>query len=92
VSGGAETRPGIVLGHRPGEGRRLAIALAGRVQCRVDADFAPIGVGDLLTTSATPGHAMKATDSRRAFGSVIGKALRPLTSGQGVIPVLVALQ
>jgi len=91
ASGDSDTRPGIVLGHRPGDGRRLAIALAGRVQCRVDSDYAPIEVGDLLTTSATPGHAMKATDPSRAFGSVIGKALRPLTSGRGAIPVLVAL-
>ena len=53
---------------------------------------APIEVGDLLTTSATPGHAMKATDPLKAFGAVIGKALRPLDSGQGLIPVLIALQ
>jgi hypothetical protein len=53
---------------------------------------APIEVGDLLTTSPTPGHAMKATDPVRAFGAVIGKALRALGDGQGLIPILVALQ
>ena len=64
----------------------------GKVYCRVDAQYAPIEVGDLLTTSPTPGHAMKASDPLKAFGSVIGKALRPLQSGQAMIPVLVALQ
>jgi hypothetical protein len=62
------------------------------VECQVDANFAPIEVGDLLTTSATPGFAMKATDRQRSFGAVIGKALRPLDSGRRLIPVLVALQ
>jgi hypothetical protein len=46
----------------------------------------------LLTTSPTRGHAMKATDPLQAFGAVLGKALRPLTEGQGLIPILVALQ
>jgi hypothetical protein len=49
-------------------------------------------VGDLLTTAPTPGHAMKADDPLKAFGAVIGKALRPLPDGQGLIPVLIALQ
>ena len=35
---------------------------------------------------------MKATDQQRAFGAVLGKALRPLASGSGLIPILVALQ
>jgi hypothetical protein len=49
-------------------------------------------MGDLLTTSSTPGHAMKAADALKAFGSIIGKALRPFKQGQGLIPILVALQ
>ena len=35
---------------------------------------------------------MKADDRDRAFGSVLGKALRGLTSGDGLIPILIALQ
>jgi hypothetical protein len=35
---------------------------------------------------------MKATDPAKAFGAVLGKALRSLASGQGQIPILVALQ
>ena len=65
--------------------------MIGKVFCKVDADAAPVDIGDLLTTSNTPGHAMKATDRERAFGAVIGKALAPLVSGRGLIPVLVAL-
>ena len=37
-------------------------------------------------------YAMKADDPRKAFGAVIGKALRPLGEGQGLIPILIALQ
>jgi hypothetical protein len=49
-------------------------------------------VGDLLTTSDTPGHAMKTIDPLKAFGAVIGKALTPMDAGRGLIPILVALQ
>lgn len=60
--------------------------------CKVDADIAPIETGDLLTTSPTPGHAQKVTDRAKAVGAIIGKALAPLASGKGKIPVLVTLQ
>jgi hypothetical protein len=92
VSGAGEYRPAILLdGRRSSEGR-ASVALVGKVYCKVDADPAPIAVGDLLTTSARPGFGMKATDPGQAFGAVIGKALKPLRSGQGLIPILVALQ
>jgi hypothetical protein len=35
---------------------------------------------------------MKVTDPTRAFGAVIGKALRPLDRGTGLVPLLIALQ
>ena len=92
VSGAGLFRPGIILGNVAGEGRRQPVALLGKVYCKVDADYAPIEVGDMLTTSATAGHAMKATDRRKAFGSVIGKALQPFRDGRGLIPILIALQ
>ena len=92
VSGAGGLRPGIVLGREPGATGRCPVALSGKVFCQVDATYGPIEVGDLLTTSATPGHAMSAGDSGRAFGAVLGKAIAPLRSGQGLIPVLVALQ
>jgi hypothetical protein len=92
VSGAGDHRPGIVLGRESGTTRRRPIALAGRVNCKVDAQYAPVEVGDLLTTSLTPGHAMKVLDERSAFGAVVGKALAPLVTGYGLVPVLVALQ
>ena len=64
----------------------------GKVFCKVDASFGAIAAGDLLTTSTTCGHAMKASDAQQAFGAVIGKAMRPLALGQGLIPILVSLQ
>lgn len=91
VSGAGGYRPGIVLDRQP-EANRCALALTGKVWCKVDADCSPVGVGDMLTTSPTPGHAMRATDPVRAFGAVVGKSLGSLESGRGLVPVLVALQ
>jgi hypothetical protein len=91
VSGAGDLRPGIVLGRVPG-GHKLPVALFGRVHCKVDATYAPIRPGDLLTTSATPGHAMRAEPGDRAVGSVLGKAMRGWSDGPGMVPVLVALQ
>jgi len=92
ISGAGDYKPGIVLDRQNGRSDRAPLALVGKVYCKVDANYAPIEIGDLLTTSATAGHAMKALDSTKAFGAVIGKALRPMEGGQGLIPVLIALQ
>ena len=92
ISGAGNIKPGIILGKRDSESIRLPLALVGRAFCKVDARTLPIGVGDLLTTSETRGHAMRVDDPARAFGSVIGKALRPLNTGLGMIPILIALQ
>lgn len=92
ISGAGDLRPGIVLDKQQSEGNRMPLALLGKVYCKVDAQYAPVEVGDLLTTSPTPGFAMKADSPLKAFGAVIGKALRPLTEGQGLIPILIALQ
>jgi hypothetical protein len=92
ISGAGNYKPGIVLDKQESQQRRLPVALLGKVFCKVDAQFGAIAVGDLLTSSSTLGHAMKATDPLKAFGSVIGKALRPLPAGKGLIPILIALQ
>jgi hypothetical protein len=92
VSGAGNYHPAIVLDHHEAAPDRRALALMGKAYCLVDATEVPVGIGDLLTTSSVPGHAMKALDPLRAFGSVIGKALQPLTDGRGLIPVLVRLQ
>jgi hypothetical protein len=92
---------GIVAGaNGMGSGVRLGVsqfdqdvALAGRVYCKVDTKDAPVQPGDLLTTSATAGYAMKAADYDRARGAILGKAMESLEKGQkGQILVLVTLQ
>jgi hypothetical protein len=92
VSGAGDLKPGLILDKQSESTNRMPIALMGKVYCKVDAEYGPVEVGDLLTTSSTPGHAMKATDPLQAFGTIIGKALRPLEAGKGLIPILVALQ
>ncbi len=92
ISGAGDYKPGLILGIDETEDDKMPIALMGKVFCWADADFGPIEVGDMLTTSSTMGHAMKAKDPFNAFGAVIGKALKPLLAGKGLIPVLVALQ
>ncbi|MFJ9646468.1 hypothetical protein [Streptomyces sp. NPDC101206] len=92
VSGAGAYKPGIVLDKHPGATDRLPIALLGKAYCKVDASYGPVEVGDLLTTSPSVGYAMKVIDSYSAFGSVIGKALRALPSGQALIPVFITLQ
>ncbi|MFM6437900.1 MAG: hypothetical protein ACKPGW_23205 [Microcystis panniformis] len=93
ISGAGLYKPGLILDKQESSENRMPIALMGKVYCKVDASYGAIEVGDLLTTSPTPGHAMKAEDPMKAFGSVIGKALRPLNQGkQGLIPILIALQ
>lgn len=92
VSGAGEYAPGLILDRQPGREDRAPVALAGKVVVKADATTASIEVGDLLTTSSTPGHAMKAADPSQAFGAVIGKALAPLTDGIGSVPILVSLQ
>jgi hypothetical protein len=92
VAGAVEAKPGIILGRQASAQKRLPVALMGRVFCKADAQFGAIEVGDLLTTSPTAGHAMKATDPQSSFGAVLGKALGFLEHGRGFVPILVSLQ
>jgi len=49
ISGAGEYRPGIVLDRRASSENRAAVALIGKVCCKVDATYAPIKVGDLIS-------------------------------------------
>ncbi len=93
VSGANGINPGLTMQQ---EGTvadgSLPVALSGRVYCRADASYGSIRPGDLLTTSDTPGHAMKVTDHARAQGAILGKAMTPLQEGTGFVLVLVTLQ
>jgi hypothetical protein len=94
ISGAGGINPGMVMGQEGSIAHgEHPIALTGRVWTLCDASSAPIEPGDLLTTSDTPGHAMKAADSTRSQGAVIGKAMSRLARGErGLVLVLVNLQ
>jgi len=93
ISGAGGVKPGMLMsqtgtiadGNHP-------VALTGRVYCYADASNGAIQPGDLLTTSDTPGHAMKVTDYPKAQGAILGKAMSSLEKGHGLILVLVTLQ
>ncbi len=93
VSGAGGVNPGMLMAHHGtlANGKH-PVALTGRVYCLADATHGAIQPGDLLTTSATPGHAMKVTDPARAQGSILGKAMGSLQEGKGLVLVLVTLQ
>jgi hypothetical protein len=90
VAGAGDLKPALVLQRVPSQKPRSPIALVGKAFCKIDATFGKVRAGDLLTTSATPGHAMKASDRSRAVGAIIGKALASLDAGIGLIPILVS--
>jgi hypothetical protein len=93
ISGAGGVKPGMLMGQKgtKADGEH-PVALTGRVYCYVDADQGAIRPGDLITTSATPGHGMKVGDHAKAHGAIIGKAMTSLESGKGLVLVLVSLQ
>ncbi|MBE7457559.1 MAG: hypothetical protein KJ057_02700 [Phycisphaerae bacterium] len=94
ISGAGGVNPGMTLTQTGSIADGVhPVALTGRVYCWVDADAGgAVRPGDMLTTSATPGHAMKASSRKRAHGAIIGKAMSSLDSGKGLVLVMVNLQ
>jgi len=94
VSGAGGVQPGMLLHQEGSEADgAVPVALTGRVYAWADADAnGSIVPGDLLTTSPTAGHAMRATDRERSHGAVIGKAMTSVEKGRGLVLVLVSLQ
>src|SRR5437667_6856092 len=94
VAGVISEQPGIALGERGSN--KVLVATTGRVRVKVDANRAPIQVGDLLVASDVPGMAMKSEPVNIGSiqlhrpGTLIGKALEPLAKGQGTILVLLS--
>ena len=94
ISGANGINTGLILNQKDtiSDGE-YPVALTGRVYCYVDASENAIAPGDLLTTSTTPGYAMKAIDTEKLYGSVIGKAMTALQKGEkGMVLVLVGLK
>jgi hypothetical protein len=93
VSGANGIQPGLIMSQQGTEADgAFPVALTGRVYCLADAAFGAISPGDLLTTSANPGYAMRAEDYAQAQGAIIGKAMSELSEGQGLVLVLITLQ
>ena len=93
ISGANGVRPGMLMGQRGSiADGDYPVALSGRVYVWADASFGAIQPGDMLTTSSTPGHAMRADDLQRRNGAVLGKAMTALESGRGLVLILVSLQ
>jgi hypothetical protein len=96
VAGVVTDRPGILLGEAGTS--KTKVATTGRVKLHADASAGAIAIGDLLVTSDKPGYAMRSNPvdiggvSIHRPGTIIGKALEPLKSGEGDILVLLTLQ
>lgn len=90
AAAGVEGEEGVAAALMEIDDGAIEVAIAGIVSVKVSAENGPIQRGDLLTTSNTPGHAMKATEF--IPGTILGKAMGTLDSGTGVIEVLVMLQ
>jgi hypothetical protein len=97
ILGVISTAPGFLLNAKreAEETKVFPVALGGRVSCKVIDENGSIKAGDLLTSSSTPGYAMKSHPSiiggEELFrpGTIIGKALGMLESGKGMIDVFV---
>lgn len=87
VAGVVSANPGSIMG---ADQIGYPIALAGRVPVKVTTENGPIKRGDMLTTSSKPGYAMKAVNPK--IGSILGKALEPLDSGNGKIMVFISIK
>ncbi|MCA9399254.1 MAG: hypothetical protein KC618_05865, partial [Candidatus Omnitrophica bacterium] len=76
---------------------KVAVALAGRVLCKVTTENGPIEAGDLLVSSSLEGHAMKAGKYEQSFGTIFAKALEDFNGDKngeqtGAIKVLITVQ
>lgn len=96
VAGVISAQPGVLLGV---EGPSKAmVATTGRVKVKADATYGSIRAGDLLVSSDRAGVAMRSMPidvagmTMHRPGTIIGKALEPLESGEGEILVLLSLQ
>jgi hypothetical protein len=88
VIGVISENPALEIGHLEGK-YKAPVALNGVVKVLVNATGGKIKQGDLLTTSAVSGEAMKATNPK--VGTSIGKALED-DAGKGWIMAIVNLK
>ena len=92
VVGVVSTRPGYQsdLYKELDASEKIPLAVMGIVPVKVTAANGPIRPGDMLTPSAVPGRAMR---SRKIVpGTIIGKAMEGLESGEGLVRMLIMLR
>lgn len=90
VIGVVSDNAGVIMGRADNGEERVPIAMVGVVGVLISTENGAIEKGDLLTTSDTPGYAMKATAPE--VGTVIGKALESFSGKRGNIKALINLQ
>ncbi len=92
VVGVVSTKPGVQsdLYRALDPSEKIPLAVIGIVPVKASATNGPIRPGDMLCASAIPGTAMRAR--RVVPGTIIGKAMENLESGEGLIRMLVMLR
>ena len=92
VSGANGINPGMIMNQEASiASGNQSIALAGRVYVYASTEGGTIQPGDLLTSSSTPGYAMKSNHAKKSQGAIIGKAMTTIDEN-GFVLVLVNLQ
>jgi len=89
ISGANGINPGVSLSQEEVLDGEYPLAVLGRVYVKVTGK---VEVGDLLTTSNLPGHAMTAMDFEQSRGAVVGKALSSNNGKEGLVLVLIQPQ
>lgn len=93
VSGANGIETGLMMGQRGSiADGDTPIALTGRTYVYATTENGTIEAGDFLTSSSTPGYAMKVKKHRKSKGAIVGKAMTSLKEGNGFVLVLVNLQ
>jgi hypothetical protein len=96
VVGVYSTRPAFLGGcgdeEQEQSSARIPVALVGIVPVKVCHENGPIRIGDMLTSSSMPAHAMKAlprADGNYQVGTILGKAMEDWDGNTGRIQMLV---
>jgi len=85
VAGVVSTNPAHLMNSELEAEHVVAVALQGRVPCKVVGLVSP---GDMIVASDTPGHGIANPDPK--LGTVIGKAVKgKATDGEGIIEIVV---
>lgn len=95
MTGVISTNPGLVAGIGGAENMidpnfqlpEKPVALSGRVPVKVNLENGPIKAGDFLTSSSTPGVAMKATKTGRVLGQAMEDYDGSIKMSLGVLAV-----